>query len=149
MFRIQHGFGHFHLGASQSYYIIYESNHYSLKVIVAQLKTTLDLQGKITSYELFLELMEYLEDCIHSVMNLYIPSAEFPVLHVACRLCEVATPHIIIKGATKISLNLPSLCCANKKGALSVLPRSHYLPFGDTLTYEIFSKYKLFLLLYM
>ena len=108
-------------------------------MIVTQLKITLDLQEKVQSYELFLKLMEYLEDSIHSVMNLYIPSAEFPALHVACRLCDAATPHIMIKGATKISLNLPPLCCGEKDDLL-VLPRSHYLPFGDTLTYETFSK---------
>ena len=108
-------------------------------MIVTQLKIMLDLQEKVQSYELFLKLMEYLEDSIHSVMNLYIPSAKFPALHVACRLCDAATPHIMIKGATKISLNLPPLCCGEKDDLL-VLPRSHYLPFGDTLTYETFSK---------
>ena len=83
--------------------------------------------------------MEHLEDSIHSVMNLYIPSAEFPVLHVACRLCDVATPHVVLRSTAEISLNLPPLCCAEKGGSV-VLPRSHYLPFGDTLTYETFSK---------
>ena len=108
-------------------------------MIITQLKVTLNLQEQITSFELFLELMECLEDSIHSVMNLYIPSDELPVLHVACRLCNTATPHVMLGNTTKISLNLPSLCCA-KKGVSVVLPRPHYLPFGDKLTYETFSK---------
>ena len=137
--RIQHGFGQFHLGASQNYYIIYEAKKYCLKVIVTQLVKTPDLQEQITSFKLFLELMEYLEDSIHSVMNLYIPSADFPVLHVACHLCDVATPHIMLGSTAELSLNFPPLCCA-EMGSSVVLRRSHYLPFGDTLTYETFSK---------
>ena len=110
-------------------------------MIVTQLKITLDLQEQMTSFKLFLELMIHLEDSIHSVMNLYIPSAKLPVLHVACRLCDAVTPHVMLGNTTKISLNLSPLCCA-EKGVSVVLPRSHYLPFGNTLTYEAFSKYK-------
>ena len=118
---------------------MYEANKYCLKVIITQLNKTMDLQEQVTSFKLFLELMIHLEDSVHSVMNLYIPSARLPVLYVHCPLCEVSTPHILLESVRKISLNLPSLCCA-EKDVPKMLPRSHYLPFGNTLTYEAFSK---------
>ena len=108
-------------------------------MIVTQLKKCLDKQQQLTSFKLFLEMMNYLENSIHSVMKLYIPSAELPVLHVACPLCDDGTPHVMLDGAAKISPALPSLCCA-VKGATKVLPRSSYLPFGDSLTQQDFSK---------
>ena len=137
--RIQHGLGQFHLGDSQNYHLIYEANKYCLKVIVTQLNTTLSLQEQATSFKLFLELMTYLEKSIHSVINLYIPSTKLPVLYVVCPLCDVTTPHVLLECAGRISLNLPSLCCA-EKDKLEKIPRSSYLPFSDALTYEAFSK---------
>ena len=85
--------------------------------------------------------MIYLEDSIHSVMNLYIPSAKLPMLHVDCRFCDVTTPHVMLKHARNISFKLPPLCC-DIKGAPRALPRKYYLPFGDTLTYKDFHEYK-------
>ena len=137
--RIQHGLGQFSLGDFQSYHLIYESNNYCLKVIVTQLNIKLDLQQQVASFELFLDLMIYLEDSIHSVMNLYIPSAVLPVLRVFCPLCDVTTPHIMLESARKISHVLPPLCCA-VKGAPEPLSRSSYLPFGDALADQEFSK---------
>ena len=138
-FRIQHGLGQFSLGDFQSYHLIYESNNYCLKVIVTQTENKLDPQQQMASFKLFLDLMIYLEDSIHLVLNLYIPSAKFPVLHVCCCLCDVATPHIMLKNARKISPSLPRLCCA-MKGAPKPLPRSSYLPFGDALAKQEISK---------
>ena len=139
LFRIQHGLGQFNLGDSQSYHLIYEPNSYCLKVVITQVTKELDLQLQIRGFKLFLELMAYLEDSIHSIMKLYIPSAELPVLHVVCPLCDTANPHIILENARNISLNFPLLCCA-EKGAPEALLRSSYLPFGDTLTHQEFSK---------
>ena len=137
--RIQHGLGQFHLGDSQNYHLIYEANNYCLKVIVTQLNKVLSPQQQATSFELFLELMIYLEESIHSVINLYIPSTKLPLLYVVCPLCDVTTPHILLESARKISLNLPSLCCGEKDKPV-IIPQSSYLPFSDTLTYEAYSK---------
>ena len=140
LLRIQHGYGQFNLGDFQSYSILYESDNYCLKVIVTQLKETSDVKVKITSFKLFCKLMVDLEDSIHSVMSLYIPSAELPVLYVACPLCDNATnPHILLGHARKISLKIPPLYCAEKDEPKPLPPLS-YLPFGDTLTYEEYSK---------
>ena len=108
-------------------------------MIVTQLNKKLNPQEQAASFELFLELMTYLERSIHSVINLYIPSTKLPVLYVVCPLCDVTTPHIKLEWVRKISLNHPSLCCAEKDMPV-IIPRSSYLPFGDTLTYEDFSK---------
>ena len=108
-------------------------------MIITQTKNKLDPEQQIASFKLFLDLMIYLEDSIHSVMNLYIPSAKLPVLHVCCCLCDVATPHIMLKGARNIFPSLPQLCCA-MKSAPKPLPRSSYLPFGDALAKQDISK---------
>ena len=108
-------------------------------MVITQVEKELDLQLQIRAFKLFLELMAYLEDSIHLVTNLYTPSAELPVLHVVCPLCDATNPHIMLEHARNISLNLPSLCCA-EKGAPKALPRSSYLPLGDTLTHQELSE---------
>jgi len=103
-----------------------------LKVVVVQLekKVSLEIQGK--AFNIFLQLMIYLEESIFSVMDLYIPSAKRPVLHVGCPFCDNPNPHIMLEQASKISLSLPSLLCT--QGAQQkMLPKTSYLPFGDTL----------------
>ena len=79
-----------------------------------------------------MQLMQYLEQSIHSVINLYLPCTEPPVLHVFCTECSDTNPHIMLQQVSRISLNLPILSC-NKTGKHLKLPRTAYLPFGDEL----------------
>ena len=77
--------------------------------------------------------MLYLEESIHSVIKLYLPSTKPPVLHVSCPHCNAnANPHIMLEHATKISLNLRLFC--TKTGPHLKLPWTSYLPFGDELS---------------
>ena len=80
----------------------------------------------------FFQLMVYLEESIFSVMDLYIPSAKRPVLHVGCPFCDNPNPHILLEHASKISLSLPSLLCTQGTRE-EILPKTSYLPFGDIL----------------
>ena len=65
-------------------------------------------------------------------MDLYLPSAKRPVLHVGCPFCDNPKPHIMVERVSKISLSLPSLLCT--QGAQEkILPKTSYLPFGDFL----------------
>ena len=128
------------MGGFQSYHLMYEATSYCLKVIITQLGKP-DAQQQMISFNLFMEVMDYLESSIHSVMKLYIPSAELPKLYLACPLCDVAaTPHIPLECTKKISPSMPPLCCANKGVPEVLLLRSSYLPYGDSLTKENFSK---------
>ena len=103
--------------------------------MITQLDTSLQISTQIKGLKAFLELMKHLETSIFSVMNLYIPSALKPVLHVFCPICDDDNPHIMLERVCNISLQRQLFCA--KKG-LNVLPRKSYLPFGDTLDYETF-----------
>ena len=132
LFRIHYGLGQFSLDYFHSYCIIYEPNSYTLKVCITQLDKNINKECKRKAFALFVELMLYLEQSIHSVMKLYLPCTKPPVLHVFCTKCDHASPHIMLEKATKISLTLPSLFCTKTKLHLK-LPRTSYLPFGDEL----------------
>ena len=132
LFRIQHGLGQFNLGNLQSYSLIYEPNHCTLKLCVTQLKKNVNKEKQRKAFTLFVELMLYLEESIYSVIKLYLPSTKPPVLHVFCRRCHTAKPHIKLGQATKISLNLQTLYCTETSDYLE-LPRTSYLPFGNEL----------------
>lgn len=137
-FRIQHGYGHFSLGEMQSYQLIFEGNKARFKVVITQLDSNLKISTQIKSLKVFLELMKCLEKSIFSVMDLYIPSAMKPVLHVSCPICDNDNPHIMLECTCNISLQCQLFC---DKNGLNVLPRKSYLPFGDTLDYETFGKF--------
>ena len=113
----------------QSYRLIYEPNDFTLKVCITQMKENVNMERQKKAFILFVELMSYLEESIHSVIKLYLPSTEPPVLHVFCPICNIASPHVKLEQATKISLDLALFC--NKTGPDLKLPRTSYLPFGD------------------
>ena len=118
------------MGKLQSYCLIYEPN---LKVCITQLEKNVNKESQKKAYNLFLELMHYLEESIHSVIKLYLPSTKPPVLHVSCPHCnDTANPHIMLEQAAKISLNLCLSC--TKTGPHLKLPPASYLPFGDKLS---------------
>ncbi|XP_065902901.1 uncharacterized protein [Dysidea avara] len=135
IFRIQYGFGQFSLGNSQIYSLLYEPNSFRVTIIVSQQHKNLHREKQKEAFKLFVELMVYLEESIISVMDLYIPSTKYPILHVCCPICGNPDPHIMVKHAAKISLDLPPLFCA-KQGLPKELQPSSYLPFGDTLTVQ-------------
>ena len=66
------------------------------------------------------------------MIELYIPSARHPVLHVHCPICDDPNPHIMLECISKVSLYMPPLFCA-QNGPQKRLPLTSYLPFGDTL----------------
>ena len=131
LFRIQHGLGQFNLGSLQSYCLIYEPNDFTLKVCITQLEKNVNKESQRKAFNLFVELMSYLEESIHSVIKLYLPSTKPPVLHVFCPICNIASPHIMLRQVAKISLNLNLFC--TKTGPHLKLPQTSYLPFGDEL----------------
>ena len=135
-FRIQYGLGQFRLDNLHSYCLIYEPNNYTLKVCITQLDKDINKEGQRKALTLFVELMLYLEQSIHSVVKLYLPCTKPPVLHVFCTKCDDTSPHIMLGSTTKISLNLPSLFCIKTPQHLK-LPRTSYLPFGDELNDHI------------
>ena len=132
LFSIQYGLGQFSLGNLHSYCLIYEPNNYTLKVCITQLDKTINKENQRKAFALFIELMFYLEQSMHSVMKLYLPCTKLPVLHVFCPKCDDTRPHIMLGSVTKISSNMTSLFCT-KTGLHLKLPRSSYLPFGDEL----------------
>ena len=132
LFRIQYGLGQFSLDNLHSYCLIYEPNNYSLKVCITQLDKSINKENQRKAFALFVELMLYLEQSIHSVIKLYLPCTKPPVLHVFCPKCDDTSPHIMLGSATKISLSLQSLFCT-KTGLHLKLPPTSYLPFGDEL----------------
>ena len=70
-------------------------------------------------------------------MKLYIPPTKYPILHVCCPVCDNSQPHLMVKRATKISLDLRPLFCAQKGPRVELSPSS-YLPFAETLKqYEV------------
>lgn len=77
--------------------------------------------------------MLYLEESIHSVIKLYLPSTTPPFLHVFCSKCSTPSPHIMLKQASEISVNLQDLYCRISDPQLE-LPRMSYLPFGNELS---------------
>ena len=114
----------------QSYCLIFEPNDFALKVCITQVKENINKERQKKAFILFVELMKYLEESIHSVIKLYLPSTKPPVLHVFCPICNIASPHVKLEQATKISLDLGLFC--NKTGTdLRKLPRTSYLPFGN------------------
>ena len=122
------------MGNVQSYCLIYEPNDFTLKVCITQLEKDIDKESQRKAFNLFVEFMFYLEESIHSVIKLYLPSTKPPVLHVSCPHCnDTAPPHIMLRQVTKICLNLPVLFCTNTNQHLK-LPRTSYLPFGDVLS---------------
>ena len=132
-FRIQHGLGQFSLGNLQSYCLIYEPNQCTLKVCITQLEKNINKKEQKKAFILFKKLMLCLEESIHSVIKLYLPSTKPPVLHVFCpECCDTAQPHIMLEQAAEISLNLRTLYCT-KTGLHQRLLRTSYLPFGDEL----------------
>ena len=137
--RIQYGFGQFNLGDSQTFYLLYEPNSFSMKIIIAQLDKDIQMEKQKKASQLFLQLMVYLEESIISVIDLYIPSAQYPVLHVHCPICDSPNPHIMVGCVDKISLNIPPLFCA-QHGPQKRLPLTSYLPFGDTLKQQEIGK---------
>ena len=106
-----------------------------MTIIVSQQHKNLHREKQREAFKLFVELMVYLEESIFSVMDLYIPSTKYPILHVCCPICDNPDPHIMVKHAAKISFDLPPLFCA-KQGLPKELQPSSYLPFGDTLTVQ-------------
>ena len=121
------------MGDLQSYCLIYEPNEFTLKVCITQLKRNVKKKRQSKAFILFVELMLYLEESIHSVITLYLPSTKPPVLHVFCpKCCDTASPHIMLEQAAEISQNLRTLYCT-KSGIHQELPRTSYLPFGDEL----------------
>ena len=130
------------MGSIQSYSLIYQPNDFTLKVCITQLEKDIDKGSQRKAFNLFVELMFYLEESIHSVIKLYLPSTKPPVLHVSCPHCnDTAPPHIMLRQVTKICLNLPVLFCTNTNQPLK-LPRISYLPFGDVLSeYKFFGYY--------
>ena len=117
------------MGNLQSYRLIYEPIDFTLKVCISQMKKNVNKERQKKAFILFVELMLYLEESIHSVIKLYLPSTKPPVLHVFCPECNIASPHIMLEQATKISLDLDLFC--NKTGPDLQLPKTSYLPFGD------------------
>ena len=134
-FRIQHGLGQFNLNNLQSYCLIYQPNNFILKMCITQLDKAISKESKRKALDSFIELMQYLEESIHSVIKLYLPCTKPPVLHVLCTECSDTSPHIMLKKASEISLNLPLLFCTNTDQHLK-LPRTSYLPFGDEFVGE-------------
>ena len=115
--------------------MIYQGSKACLKIVITQLDNSLQINMQSKALKTFLELMKYLETSIFSVMDLYIPSAMKPVLHVSCPICNNDNPHIMLERVCKIPLE-DRLFCGEK--GLQILPRKSYLPFGDTLDYETF-----------
>ena len=135
--RVQYGFGQFNLGDSQTYYLLYEPNNFRLTIFITQRHKNLHIEKQREAFKLFVELMAELEKSIFSVMDMYIPSTKYPILHVCCPVCGNSQSHPMVEGATKISLDLPPLFCAQKEPRVE-LPPSSYLPFGETLKqYEV------------
>ena len=134
-FRIQHGLGQFSLNNLQSYCLIYEPHNFTLKLCITQLDKTLSKENKRRAFDSFIELMQYLEESINSVIKLYLPCTKPPVLHVFCTECSDTNPHIMLKQVSRISLSLPILFCT-KTGKHLKIPRTSYLPFGDELDDE-------------
>ena len=130
--RIQYGHGHFRLGDIQTYDLLYEPQNFCLKLAVVQLDKNPPVEKQRKAFNAFFQLIVYLEESIFSVMDLYLPSAKCPVLHVGCPFCDNPKPHIMVERVSKISLSLPSLLCT--QGAQEkILPKTSYLPFGDFL----------------
>ena len=109
---------------------------------ITQLEKDINKESRRKAFNLFVELMSYLEESIHSVIKLYLPSTKPPVLHVSCPHCnDTAPPHIMLRQVTEICLNLRVLFCTNTNQPLK-LTRTSYLPFGDVLSeYKFFSYY--------
>lgn len=126
----------------QSYRLIYEGNNSQLKVVITQLDKNLNLKMQIKGLKAFLGLMKCLESSIFSVMDLYIPSAVKPVLHVSCPICNTNDPHIMLDHVSNIPLQRRLFCA--EKGLQKILSRKSYIPFGDTLDYETFGMQVLF-----
>lgn len=133
LIRIQHGLCQFSLGILQSYCLIYEPNDFTLKVCITQLKKNISKEKQRKAFILFVELMLYLEESIRSVIKLYLPSTTPPFLHVFCSKCSTPSPHIMLKQASEISVNLQDLYCRISDPQLE-LPRMSYLPFGNELS---------------
>jgi len=120
------------LGDSQAYYLLYEPNKFSIKIIVAQVDKSIQVRQQKEAFQQFLELMTCLKETILFVIKFYIPSARHPVLHVHCPVCDDPNPHIMLECVSKISLKMSPLFCA-QKGPQKRLPLTSYLPFGDVL----------------
>ena len=75
-------------------------------------------------FEDYIKLLEYLKQSITEIMDIYIPQATKPNLHVICPHCkENDPPHI------KFNHTTPVLCC--RKGERpKEIARSCYIPCG-------------------
>ena len=113
-----------------SYCFIYEPNNYTLKVCITQLDKDITKEAKRRAFILFTEMMLYVEQSIHSVIELYLPSTKPPILHVYCPQCGDANPHIMLGRTTNVSLTMKQLFCTKTVPQFK-LPRHYYLPFGD------------------
>ena len=117
------------MGGLHSCCLMYENSDSTLKVCITQLDKDVDEQAKRKACTLFIEMMQYVEKSIHSVIGLYLPSTKPPILHVYCPKCGDKSPHIMLDGATNISLNMERLFCTKTVPQFK-LPRESYLPFG-------------------
>ena len=123
--RIQYGFGQFGLGKFQSFHLIYDFQHFSLKLFVSQLKVCLETQEyHVDIIKDYLKLLEHLQQSITEIMDFYIPHATKPNLRVMCPLCkEDDPPHI------EFDHTAPVLCCRRGDRPREIT-RSHYIPCG-------------------
>jgi len=130
--RIRYGFGQFGLGKFQSFHLIYDFKHFCLILYVSQLKFCLKTQKyHVDILEDYLKLLEHLKQAVTEIMDIYIPCATKPKLHVMCPYCkEEVAPHI------EFDHTAPVLCC-RRRDRPEEIPRTRYIPCGIDVTDEI------------
>ena len=105
--------------------MIYDFEHFSLKLFVSQLNVCLQTQEFHSDIiEDYLKLLEHLQQSITEIMDFYIPHATKPNLHVMCPHCkEDDPPHI------EFYHTAPVMCCRRGDRPREIT-RSRYIPCG-------------------
>ena len=125
---IEYGFGQFSLTEFQTYRIVYDSKANQIKLIVSQKKSCLENKelyfSLLTSFK---ELLLNLEQTLHKLMILYLPSSTRPSRHVSCPYCSTDDPPHIEYMEEAMHLS----CC--KTPSVLELPNARYIPCGINL----------------
>ena len=127
IFRILYGFGHFRLGGNQFYklktvQLSDDRFNSTIHLDISNIESVVSVDERSQNFQLRLELLEYLTQSLDEIINVSMPTATKPVVHVVCPHCsgtEILEPHLPLHD---ITCDGPLVC--SKTG--EVVAKEHY-----------------------
>jgi len=128
LFRILYGYGHFRLGRNQRYglktvQLSDDQFNSIIQLVISNIQPVDSVEERSQNFLHRQELLEYLSKSLNEIMNVSMPTATKPVVHLVCPHCsgpKIPEPHLPLHDITHA--DEPLVC--SKTG--EVVAKEHY-----------------------